>query len=129
MSEPIQAAEGILNDLLKLDVSAARNRLHPRVHVRATTRGDNRTHQRCSSRGRPSATTPVLGQEPRPTPPNLAIRGPSRHISTTAASPRLEQWECEQRLYLDADVGLIHRIDLLSSGCHRISSAPVPTVR
>jgi hypothetical protein len=43
MSEPIQAAEGFLNDLLKLDVSAARNRLHPRVHLRYNPGGPSAT--------------------------------------------------------------------------------------
>ena len=130
MSEPIRKAEGFLDDVLKFDVAAACDRLQPRVHLRALQPG--------STLGHTGAAAVAAGQVRQ-----LACwdRIHVVHQRTWEVAGRLgldlrlrlqqgtEQWECEQRLYLDVEDGLIHRIDVLSSGCHRIPCATNSIVR
>jgi hypothetical protein len=128
MDEPIRMADGFLDDLLKLDVAAARDRLHPRVHLRAVEPGSTLGHVGAAAvvadRARQLACWDHI---------DVLHRRVWRIADRLGLDLRLhlhhgaERWECEQRLYLDLEDGLIHRIDLLSSGCHRLSHGTATT--
>jgi hypothetical protein len=130
MNEPIQAAEAFINDLLNLDTPAARDRLHPRVHLRALQPGATVGHTGAAAvaadRVRQLACwdhIDVLDHYAWQFAGRLGI-DLRLHLHRG-----LDRWECEQRLYLDVVDGLIHRIDLLSSGCHCTFGAPDQSIR
>jgi hypothetical protein len=39
------------------------------------------------------------------------------------------RWECEQRIYLDINNGLVDRIEVLSSGCHLLPAEDPDFIR
>jgi hypothetical protein len=129
MNEPIQAAEAFINDLLNLDTPAARDRLHPRVHLRALQPGATVGH---------TGATAVAADRVRQLACWDQIHILDHHAWKFAGRlgidlrlhlhRGLDRWECEQRPYLDVVDGLIHRIDLLSSGSHPAFRPPDPTV-
>jgi hypothetical protein len=128
MDEPARTVEGFLDDLLNFDVPALRNRLHRRVHLRALEPGATLGH---------SGAAAVAADRVRQLACWDDVRVLHRHSWQFAGRFGLDLrlqvcrgqdlWECEQRIYLDFDDGLIHRIDVLSSGCHRISRETDPT--
>jgi len=130
MEDPARTVEDFLDDLLNLDVPALRNRLHRRVHLRALEPGATVGHS-----GAAAVATDRVRQLACWDQVRVLHRQTWRFAGRLGLDLRLQVgqgsdlWECEQRIYLDIDDGLIHRIDVLSSGCHRIPRQSDPTSR
>jgi hypothetical protein len=134
MDEFVHVADGFLDDLLKLDTPALRDRLHPRVHLRALLPGTTLGHV-----GADAVAADQVRQLARWHEIQVLHRNTWQFASRLGLDLRLQvrhgqdQWQCEQRLYLDLDNELVHRIDVLSSGCHLIPavnhSHPITTTR
>lgn len=130
MDEWIRLVEGFLDAVLTRDVAAARDRLHHRVHLRALQPGATLGHT-----GAASVATDRVRQLDCWDHVHVLHRRAWHIAGRVGLDLRLqlhhgaEQWEHEQRLYLDVDDELIRGIDLLSSGCHRITRAADLTSR
>lgn len=128
MDERIRLTEGFLDDLLSRDVAAARDRLHPRVRLRALQSGTTVGH---------TGAAAVAGDRVRQLACWDDVHVLYRRVWHVAGRVGLdlrlhlfdgsERWEYEQRLYLDVDDGLIRGIDLLASGCRRPAASADPT--
>lgn len=117
--DAVDPAEQFLDALLDADVAALRHRLHHRVHLRAlepgATVGCSGAAAVAADRVRYLASFDHLRVLHRHT---WRFAGRSGLDLRLLVGRGADLWECEQRIYLDIDDGLVRRIDVLSSGCH-----------
>jgi hypothetical protein len=118
MSRPMQMAETFLDQLLAGDVAALRESLHPRVHLRDLQPGS--TIARVGAWPVAADLAQLFGRAEV----HVLDRGSWQFAGRLGLGYRLllgsppDRRECEQRMYLDVEDGLIRSIDVLSSGWH-----------